>query len=150
MTWPTRCRSRLAEAGADDRGSLTVMSVILLVPLVAYAGLAFDGGQALAARREANDVAFAAARAGAQAAQGQALTGVAPDIDTAAAIDTATNTAAAAGWPGATVTVNGSSVTVSVTGTVDYALLPLIGVNGGTVTATATAIATWGVTDAGT
>lgn len=150
MTRPTRWRHRLTEAHTDDRGSLTVMFVILLVPLIAFAGLAFDGGQALAARREANDVAFSAARAGAQAAQGRALTGVAPEIDPAAAIAAATSTANAAGWPGATVTIDGSSVTVSVTGTVDYALLPLVGVSGGTVTGTSTAIATWGVTDAGT
>ncbi len=120
------------------------MVVILLVPLVGLAGLAFDGGQALAARRDAADVAFSAARAGAQAL-GDETGGF---VDAAPAAASARAAAAAGGWPAVTVTVTGPDVTVTVTGTVDYALLGLLGVRSGPVTATATATATWGVLDA--
>ena len=50
-----------------ERGSVTVFVVIFTIALVFVAGLVFDGGQILAARREASNVAESAARAGAQA-----------------------------------------------------------------------------------
>lgn len=145
MSHPSPVRARMR---ADTRGSLNVILALGMVTFLAIAGLAFDGAQALASRREASDVAFAAARSGAQAAQAQTIGGEVA-LDTSAAVAAATATATAEGWPSVLVTVNGPTVTVSVTGTVNFALLPLIGVNGGTIKGSSSATATWGVTDAG-
>ena len=57
----------------SERGSITVLVVIMTIALGAVAGLVVDGGTVLAARRRAFDEAEAAARAGAQAIDLQAL-----------------------------------------------------------------------------
>jgi len=51
----------------NDQGGLTAFVVPFVVGLLVLAGLALDGGLALAAKAEANGQAEAAARAGAQA-----------------------------------------------------------------------------------
>lgn len=53
--------------GRDERGTVTAFVTIVTTGLLMAAGLVLDGGTVLAARREAADVAQAAARAGAQA-----------------------------------------------------------------------------------
>lgn len=50
---------------ASERGSISPFIVVLLPALVGLAGLAYDGGNLFAARRDATNVAAAAARAGA-------------------------------------------------------------------------------------
>lgn len=57
----------------DERGSVTAFVVVFAVALIAVAGLVFDGGMLLAARRRALNEAEAAARAGAQAIDLDAL-----------------------------------------------------------------------------
>jgi hypothetical protein len=57
----------------SERGSATAFVVVLTVALVAVAGLVFDGGLTLAAHRRAFNEAEAAARAGAQAIDLDAL-----------------------------------------------------------------------------
>lgn len=47
----------------SDRGSITIMSLILLVLVFAGAGLIVDGGRAMSARRHASNIAEGAARA---------------------------------------------------------------------------------------
>jgi Flp pilus assembly protein TadG len=54
----------LRRAIADDRGVIGPAVTMLLVVVLIGAGLVFDGGRALAARREAINTAEAAARAG--------------------------------------------------------------------------------------
>lgn len=49
-----------------ERGTVTVFVVSMTTALLLVAGLVFDGGRMIAARREADAVAAAAARAGAQ------------------------------------------------------------------------------------
>lgn len=49
--------------GRDDRGSITIISMILLVLVFAGAGLIVDGGRAMSARRHASNIAEGAARA---------------------------------------------------------------------------------------
>lgn len=56
-----------------ERGTVTVFVTITIVAMLMAAGLVLDGGRALATRREAIDVARAAARAGAQAVDTDAL-----------------------------------------------------------------------------
>jgi Flp pilus assembly protein TadG len=46
-----------------DRGSISIMMMVLLVMVLAGAGLVVDGGRAMAARRHASNTAEAAARA---------------------------------------------------------------------------------------
>jgi Flp pilus assembly protein TadG len=48
---------------ARDRGSISVVMIIMLVMVLAGAGLIVDGGRAMAARRHASNTAEAAARA---------------------------------------------------------------------------------------
>ena len=57
----------------NDRGSVTAFVVIMTTALLATAGLVIDGGYALAAHRRAFNEAEAAARAGAQAVDVDAL-----------------------------------------------------------------------------
>lgn len=49
-----------------EQGTVTVFVVSMTTALLLVAGLVFDGGRMIAARREADAVAAAAARAGAQ------------------------------------------------------------------------------------
>jgi Flp pilus assembly protein TadG len=55
---------RLRSAFADDRGVIGPAVAMLLIVVLIGAGLVFDGGRALAARRQAINTAEAAARAG--------------------------------------------------------------------------------------
>jgi hypothetical protein len=57
----------------DDRGMTSVAAVLMLVVVLAGAGVVYDGGRALAARREAINVAEGAARAGATTVTAEGL-----------------------------------------------------------------------------
>src|SRR3546814_13898387 len=59
----------------NERGSVTAFVVIMTSALLAMAGLAIDGGYALAAHRRAFNEAEAAPRAGAQAVSSEERTG---------------------------------------------------------------------------
>lgn len=129
-----------------ERGSVTTFIVLMVVPALLMAGLAFDGGQILTARRHAIDTAQNAALAGAQAVAGpvvrQGGVGVAPErVDAAAQRYLATNGATG------TVQVGPNEVTVTVTETVELALLPLVGISSRTVTGVGRAQLIRGVTD---
>jgi Putative Flp pilus-assembly TadE/G-like len=50
---------------SDERGAISPFIIIMFAALVGFAGLAYDGAQLFAAKREAVNVAAAAARAGA-------------------------------------------------------------------------------------
>lgn len=132
-----------------ERGSLTVFFVLLVGTLVVAAGLVFDGGRLLAARRDVADAAQDAARAGAQridpAAARTGTTTLDPDTARAAAHAWLTGH----GHTGA-VTVTADTVTVTVSRDVPLALLGMVGVASRTVTATETARIVEGVTEADT
>jgi uncharacterized membrane protein len=110
--------------------------VLLVVPMVMMAGLAFDGGQLLAARRQAYDVAQNAALAGAQAIDGPEVRQGNVVADPEGVHVAATRYLDSTGHVG-TVTVSGETVTVSVTTTVELQLLSVIGISEKTVTGTA-------------
>ena len=61
------------ERGASERGAADVFMLMLMALLIAFAGLTFDVGMAFNARREATNIATAAARAGANAVSTDAL-----------------------------------------------------------------------------
>ncbi|MEU1808394.1 pilus assembly protein TadG-related protein [Micromonospora aurantiaca (nom. illeg.)] len=132
--------------GGGDAGHVTPFVVILMVVLVAVAGLVLDGGLALSAKVQALDVAQAAARAGAQQ-----LDLVQYRTTNVAVLDPARASAAARTWL-ATAGVDGdatattTTVTVTVRRTSDTQLLQLVGIGQLQVSATATATAVQGVT----
>lgn len=61
--------------GRGDDGMVTAFVVILAVAIIFVTGLVLDGGYLLAAKREANNLAEQAARAGAQHVDEDALRG---------------------------------------------------------------------------
>ncbi len=109
---------------ADDRGSISIFMAVMAVAFLVVAGLAVDGGNKLGALSEARDIADNAARAGAQAVDTDTYrtTGV-PTLDPAAATQAAHAYLETVGHTG-TVTVNGSTVSVTVTITVPTRFLP--------------------------
>lgn len=132
-----------------ERGAFTPWFLVMVVPMMLMAGLVFDGGQVLSARREALDVAQNAARAGAQAIDASQIRQGNVAIDPGLVDAAAQDYLAANGFTG-TVTVTGTEVTVVVTQDVDMALLGAIGVQEKTVTGIATARIVRGVEGADT
>lgn len=109
----------------DERGSLSAFVAVIAVALVMVAGMAYDGGQIVAAQATARDLASSAARAGAQELDldqlrggGQALL----DADRASAAAQAF--LAQAGYRGETA-VEGSAITVTVRVRQPMRILPL-------------------------
>ena len=123
---------------------VTVFTIIIAVALMLFAGLAYDGGMALDARVRTLNEAQEAARAGAQALNIGALRAGGPAVlDASAAVTAAQAYLAGTGDPG-TVSVNGTTVTVSVTHTRQATFLALAGVGAMTAHATASAKAEQG------
>ncbi|MFC8676856.1 TadE/TadG family type IV pilus assembly protein [Streptomyces griseorubiginosus] len=124
---------------ADDRGQVTPFITILAVAIVMFVGLIVDGGLALAAKVRAIGEAQEAARAGAQALDLAAFRDsgavrVVPGRARALAQSYLGSTGDAG-----TVTVNGDTVTVTVTAHQGTQLLGLLGVDSLTVTGTGSA-----------
>jgi Flp pilus assembly protein TadG len=143
---------RLRTAPDRDGGSAALWLAIVMVALLAFAGLVLDGGTALAARGQAADVAQQAARAGADALSPGALFG-GGGVASLSAQEAAANTAAhnvlsAAGVTG-TVQVSAASVTVTATASKQTAILSAVGINQVSGTASATAVPLLGTTTAG-
>jgi hypothetical protein len=119
----------------SDRGSITAFVAVVAVALVMVAGMAYDGGQVIAAQGRARSDASQAARAGAQEidiallrSSGQTV------LDPRAAADSAHAYLGEVGATG-TVSVDGASVTVTVTAVQPMHILP---VGDRTVTASVT------------
>ncbi|MGH9117152.1 MAG: pilus assembly protein TadG-related protein [Acidimicrobiales bacterium] len=126
-----------------DRGQVTAMWAILSLALLVLAGLIYDGGQILTARREANNLARQAARAGAQTLDETAsrigtLT-LDPDAAEAAALDYLARRHATG-----TAIADPTQLTVTVTIVQPTPLLALAGIDQRVVTGTATAQPTQG------
>lgn len=129
-----------------DRGTITAFTAIVTLALLVAAGLVLDGGEMLAAKREAIDEANAAARAGAQAVDIDALRGardVRPRGD--AAVQAAHAYLAGTGHAG-TVEVRDRTVHVTIRVPVPLTLLGLIGMRTATVTGAGEARLVRGVT----
>jgi Flp pilus assembly protein TadG len=117
----------------DERGTVTVLVVGFMLALLLVAGLVFDGGNVLAARREAANVAESAARAGAQALDtGAARTSGGAQLDGASAVHRAETYLTQTGYDG-TASVDGDEVLVDVTITRRTFLLGLAGLTSMTV-----------------
>ena len=126
------------------------MVAVLSVALLGLGALIFDGGQILTARREANNLARQAARAGAQQLDvAQARVG-SFTLDPAAAGAAVRAYLDDQGVTPTSVRITGDRVEVTVTLTQPTPLLALLGIDERTVTATAAARAARGVTGDGT
>lgn len=139
-----RLRERATATGTGQDGFVTAFTVIMVLALFVLAGLVFDGGRALAGRVTALNEAQEAARAGAQQIDLPTFraTGAAILNDTAA-IQAAEDYLAATGDTG-TATVNGDTVSVTVTHLEPTEILSMIGIGTFTEHAAATATAEQG------
>jgi Flp pilus assembly protein TadG len=121
-----------------ERGSVSLLILVLVPALLLAAGLVLDGGRQLQTRREAAAAAAAAARAAVQLSEPE-LYG--HRLDGSSARGRAASELSARGVSGS-VEVAGDRVTVTVDETVDYLILP----GAKTVSSTSSATALHGVT----
>lgn len=132
----TNIRARARPLTGDDTGTVTSFVVVIATAVVLSAGLVFDGGLALSAKRQATGHAEEAARAGAQAID---LAAYRADGSLRLRAEQARLFArdylTVAGASG-TVAVAGNTVTVTVTATRQAQLLTLAGIDTIKVTAT--------------
>ncbi len=139
---------RVLADGDRDRGSLSLLVVILFVALAALAGIVVDGGAKLEADQNAVALAEEAARAGATIVnESSAYSSGTFVVDQQQAIAAARSYLNEAGYEQYTVAAAGThAIRVSVTITEPTRFLSLIGVDSFTCTGTATASLVTGVT----
>ena len=126
-----------ARRTGGERGSVSLLVVIMLPALLMAAGLVLDGGRQLQARREANGAAIAAARAAVQLTPQEAF---ARRLDAGLATGRA-NAELGRQRASGSVIFDGQAVTVTVTASVDFLILP----GGRTVSGSSTAVPEQGV-----
>lgn len=129
----------------NESGQVTAFVVTMMSSLLLLGGLVFDGGNTLAAKRQAINEAEAAARAGAQALDASAYRSTgAVTLDPVAARQAATAYLSATGDSGA-VQIQGDEVRVTVTRSEPTSILSIAGIHQFTVTGTGVAHAVRGV-----
>jgi Flp pilus assembly protein TadG len=135
----------------DSAQILPLMSILVLV-LMVVTGLALDGGQALVARREAQGIADAAARIGADHLDEASVRAGdnPPNLDTAAAYAAAANYVAIQ-RPGliASISVAPQRVEVHVATMLELTFMRLAGLSSATIEADGSAEPRTGVTEIG-
>lgn len=129
-----------------SEGSLTVLVAVFAVAMFALAGLAIDGGRALAARQQASAEAEQAARAGAQAISLSALRQGTVVLDPTLAVTDAEGYLQQIGAHGSAVATV-STVTVTVDVEVPTTILGIVGIRELAVQATASASDQHGVSE---
>ena len=108
----------------DDRGSITAFVAVVATALVLVAGMAYDGGQVIAAHQATRSLAARAARAGAQQIDLNDLRATnEPRLDPTAAEAAALDYLARADATG-TATASTTSISVTVTRTQPMHILP--------------------------
>lgn len=153
--WRGAWSARTDPAAADrERGSFSLMLVVMTVALLALAGLVVDGGTKLDEAENANAVAEEAAQAGAgMVNQGNAYSTGAFTVDQNQALAAARAylaSVAGAGYTGSVTAVGTDSIRVTVTATQPTRILSIIGIDSMTATGSATASLVTGVTGPGT
>jgi len=134
-----------------ERGSLTLMLAVLMVALLALAGLVIDGGRKLNQSSRAYAIAEEAARAGAGLVDtSAAYRSGRLVIDEAAALAAARAYLADAGYTGSVSPDGTQRIRVTVTLTQPTLVLSLIGVDSMTSKGSAVASLVTGVTGPGT
>ena len=137
----TRKRNTDTDTDPDtERGTVTASVVILVVAIIAAAGLVYDGGRLMNARREATSVAASAARTAAQELDvdlfetGDTVTLIPTDADSVAR-----QLLTAQGYDNFEITVTGDTVRVVVRDDVPLILLGPVAGRTKRVTGVATA-----------
>lgn len=135
-------------ARPDDRGSVTVFVAVCAVALIGIIGVAVDGGSTLRATERADYIAGEAARTGRQAIDpAQAISGNAIVVDPQDAAAAAQSYLRSAGASGAvSVSGDGKTLSVVVTGSYDTTFLSAAGIGSLPVTGHGTATLLHGVT----
>ncbi|MFF5188692.1 pilus assembly protein TadG-related protein [Streptomyces sp. NPDC000345] len=132
----------------DDRGGVTVFVAVCVVALIGIIGVAVDGGSKMRATERADYVAGEAARAGGQAIDpAEAINGTAITVnpqDAQAAAQAYLRSAGATGT--VSVSGDGKTLTVVVTGTYDTKFLSVVGIGSLSVTGHGKATLLHGVT----
>lgn len=132
---------------AADRGSITLMLVVLFVALIALAGIVIDGGAKLNQAENATAIAQEAARAGAgMVNQANAYSTGSFTVDQAQAIAAAEHYLASAGYHGSVTPAGAQSIEVTVKVTGPTRVLSIIGIDSMSSTGSATASLVTGVT----
>jgi len=136
-----RERSRPSPGGDRERGSLTLMLAVLMVALLALAGLVIDGGRKLNESASAQSIAQEAARAGAGLVnRSAAYSSGTFQVDPGQAVAAARAYLADSGYRGSVSVSGADQIRVTVTVTERTLVLSLIGID--TMTSTGTAVAT--------
>jgi Flp pilus assembly protein TadG len=150
MSSPGRWRARSGRGDPRERGSITLMLLVLFVALIALAGIVIDGGAKLNQAENANAIAQEAARAGAGMVNpGNAYSTGSFTVDQSQAVAAARQYLAAAGYHGTVTTVGTESIQVTVTVTAPTRVLSIIGIDSMSSTGSATASLVAGVTGPG-
>jgi hypothetical protein len=133
---------------ADERGQVTAFVTLLTLSLLLVIGLVLDGGFILATKRQVDNEALAAARAGAQEVSTEVLRATGrSELDERRAEAAALGYLAAVGRTG-TASARGDSITVEVEASRSLLILGFAGLRDVTVTGSGTARAARGVTEA--
>ncbi|MEV6841019.1 Tad domain-containing protein [Streptomyces sp. NPDC051133] len=132
----------------DDRGGVTVFVAVCVIALIGIIGVAVDGGSKMRATERADYVAGEAARAGGQAIDpAEAINGTAITVDPQDAQAAAQAYLRSAGATGTvSVSGDGKTLTVVVTGTYDTKFLSVVGIGSLSVTGHGKATLLHGVT----
>lgn len=131
----------------SDCGTVTAFVVSFAIALLAVGGLVLDGGYLLAARERAYDEADAAARAGAQAIDVDALRSGGPATLSLTDVEQRVDDYLRASGHEGVVEVNGDQVTVTIAHDRSMVLLGAFGLGPVTIEATGTASAVQAVED---
>ncbi|MFE7958708.1 TadE/TadG family type IV pilus assembly protein [Streptomyces sp. NPDC057413] len=132
----------------DDRGGVTVFVAVCVIALIGIIGVAVDGGSKMRATERADYIAGEAARAGGQAIDpADAISGKAIDVDPQAAAAAAQSYLRSAGATGTvSVSGDGKTLSVTVTGSYDTKFLSVVGIGSLSVTGHGKATLLHGVT----
>ncbi|MEU5194516.1 Tad domain-containing protein [Streptomyces scabiei] len=123
-------RMRQSHTWWDDQGGVTVFVAVCVIALIGIIGVAVDGGSKMRAVERADYIAGEAARAGGQAIDpAEAISGNAIVVDPQNAQAAAQAYLRSAGATGtASVSGDGKTLTVNVTGTYDTKFLSVVGI----------------------
>jgi type IV secretory pathway TrbL component len=133
-----------------ERGSVTLMLLVLFVALIALAGIVIDGGAKLEQAENASAVAQEAARAGAgMVDQTRAYSTGSSTVDDAQAVAAAQQYLTAGDYQGTVTAPTPTTIEVTVTMTQPTRVLSILGIDSMTSTGTATASLVTGVTGPG-
>ncbi|MFF7550793.1 TadE/TadG family type IV pilus assembly protein [Streptomyces canus] len=132
----------------DDAGGITVFVAVCVIALIGIIGIVVDGGSKMRATERADYLAGEAARAGGQAIDpAEAINGTAIVVDPQDAVTAAQAYLRSAGATGTvSVSGDGKTLTVNVTGSYDTKFLSAVGIGSLSVTGHGQATLLHGVT----